>query len=330
MKKKNAIIFSIVGISLIIVGTLIIIFSSQSEKPIYRVGQIEMREYDVASKIPGRVEWIKVDEGDQVELGAELAKLTDREMKAKYSQAEGAVETAKAQLNMLIAGARKEEIDMARRAFDAAQSQFELADKTYGRMKSLFEDKLLSAQDHDVAYQKYLAAKAQKEAAKSQLDMAISGSRSEQKDMARGQLRRAVESMEEVSAYLDESIVTSPIRGIIAKRYVDQGEIVATGYPVLTIIDPSDVWLEVNLPSKELELIKIGDILVGKIDGLGVTEKFKVVHFAAMADYANWRTSADKSTFETRSFTVKLKPLNNNIESLRPGMTVRLKISKSK
>lgn len=330
MKKKVALILLASVVIIIIVGLIIALLSGGKEEYIVRVGQVEMREYDVSSKIPGRIEWIKFDEGDEITIGDTIAKLTDRELKAKYFQAEGAVESARAQLNMLIAGARKEEIEMARRNFEAASSQFELAEKTFQRMKSLYEDKLLSAQDFDVAKQKFEAARAQKEAARAQLDMAITGSRAEQKDMARGQLRRAIESMEEVAAYLDESLVTSPINGIVSKRYVDAGELVATGYPIITIIDPKDVWVELNLPATELENIKIGDLLNARIDGLGKTAQFKVVNFAAMADYANWRISADKSTFETRSFTVKLKPTDSYIESLRPGMTVRFTIPKKK
>lgn len=330
MKKRTVFILLTSVIILIILGLVVVILSNSKEEYILRVGQVEMREYDVSTKIPGRIEWIKFDEGDEITIGDTIAKLTDRELKAKYFQAEGAVESARAQLNMLIAGARKEEIEMARRNYEAASSQFELAEKTFQRMKSLYEDKLLSAQDFDVAKQKYEAAKAQKEAARAQLDMAITGARSEQKDMARGQLRRAIESMEEVAAYLDESIVTSPIKGIVSKRYVDAGELVATGYPILTIIDPNDVWVELNLPAMELENIKIGDVLQARIDGLGKTAKFRVTNFSAMADYANWRISADKSTFETRSFTVKLKPTDGYIESLRPGMTVRFTIPKKK
>jgi len=200
MKKRNVFILLVSMIVLIIVGILVVVIASKKEEYIIRVGQVEMREYDVSSKIPGRVEWIKYDEGDEIAIGDTIAKLTDRELKAKYFQAEGAVESARAQLNMLIAGARKEEIEMARRNYEAASSQFELAEKTFQRMKSLFEDKLLSAQDFDVAKQKYEAARAQKEAARAQLDMAINGARTEQKDMARGQLRRAIESMEEVAA----------------------------------------------------------------------------------------------------------------------------------
>ncbi|HOK15038.1 MAG TPA: biotin/lipoyl-binding protein, partial [Candidatus Kapabacteria bacterium] len=135
MKKKTALTLLFIAIAVIIVGIIVILSFGKEEKTFVRVGQVEMREYDVSPKIPGRIDWIKVDEGDAISVGDTIAKLTDRELKAKYFQAEGAVESARAQLNMLIAGARKEEIEMARRQFDAASSQFELAEKTFQRMK---------------------------------------------------------------------------------------------------------------------------------------------------------------------------------------------------
>ncbi len=287
-----------------------------------RTGQIEMREYDVASKIPGRVEWIGVDEGDAVEINQPLFRLTMKEIQAKVNQAKGAVESAQAQYSMSLKGARQEQIDMAEKGYSAAKSQFELAEKTFKRMKNLHNDKLISDQELDVANQKLSGARAQMEAALSQYNMAKSGTRIEEKQMALGQYDRAKEALNEAKSYMDESTVFSLYKGIVAKRYADAGELVATGYPVITIIDPQDAWAELNLPATELEKLKIGMVVKGKIHGIGRTEEFKVVSFAAMSDFANWRATKDKATFDVRSFTVKLRPVNKNIESLRPGMTV--------
>ena len=328
MKKKHILIGVFTLSGLVLFGIIyIILISNDSPKELYRTGQIEMREYDLSSKIPGRVEWINFDEGDEIHSGDTILKLTDREIKAKYLQAEGSVESAKAQLKMIKSGARVQEIELARQSYEAASSQYDLAEKTYNRMQSMFKDNLLSAQELDVVYQKYLAAKAQKEAARLQLNLAIEGARSEQKDMAAGQLTRAMESLNEVGVYLDESYIISPVDGLIAKRYVDKNEIAASGYPVLTVVDPQDVWVELNLPSNELEHLKIGDILKAKIDGSGEIAEFKVENFSVLSDFANWRSTSDKSTYDIRTFTVKLKPQSKLSKSVRPGMTVRFDLN---
>ncbi len=168
---KSAVKFSFAAaaaVIIIIVGVFVINKLSEKPKEIIRIGQIEMRQYDVASKVPGRIEWIKVSEGDAVNAGDELFKLTDREIKAKVAQAEGAVISANAQYNMALEGTRSEQIEMAERKFIADKSQFELAEKTYKRMKNLYSDKLISSQDFDVIEQKYKAAGAAMEASEAQ------------------------------------------------------------------------------------------------------------------------------------------------------------------
>ena len=331
MKNSLKIAFGIIALGLIILFSIILIFKlSNKDTSIIRTGQIEMREYDVASKIPGRIEWIKVGEGDIVNIGDQLFKLTDREIKAKMGQAEGAVESAQAQYDMVKEGSRKEQIDMAERKYIADKSQFELADKTFKRMKNLHNDKLISDQDYDGVEQKYKAAQAAMEASKAQYDMAVTGARNQEKRMAQGQVSRATQGLEEVKAYLDESVVKSPWGGIVAKRYLDVGELAAVGYPVITIVDTNDVWAELNLPANELEQIKIGMIIKGRVHGIGSFEQFKVVNFSAMADFANWRSTSDKATFDVRSFTVRLVPINKSIPNLRPGMTVSFDLNNLK
>jgi HlyD family secretion protein len=331
---KSVKVKAIIGIAstLIVVALVILIIQSlgSREEKMIRSGQIEMREYDLASKLPGRVEWIKVDEGDLVNIGQELFKLTDKEIKAKVAQAQGAVSSASAQLNMVREGSRTEQIDMAEKKYLADKSQFELAEKTFRRMNNLHIEKLISDQEFDVVEQKYKAAQAAMQASKSQFDMAKTGARRQEKQMAAGQLERASQTLEEAKVYYDETILRSPWGGIVSKRYVDAGELVATGYPILSIIDTTDSWAELNLPANELERVKIGMVIKGTIHGLGCIEDFKVTSFSAMADYANWRTTQDKAVFDVRTFTVKLTPVRKTIPSLRPGMTVTFDLTNLK
>lgn len=316
----------------VIAGVVYLLFmqNSKKEKRIVRTGQIEMKEYNVASKIPGRIEWIKVEEGDVVSIGQQIFKLTDRELRAKLGQADASIYSAKAQWNMALEGARAEQIDIANRGYLAAKSQFELAEKTYNRMKIIHQDSLISDQDFDVVSQKYSSALAAMEAAKLQYDMAFQGARQQEKEMAQGQYMRAVQSKEEVNSYLDETVSLAPIGGIISKRYFNEGELIAIGYPVVAIIDTTDVWAELNLPETILQNIKVGDEIEGKIHGVGTAIKFKVVNFSVMADFANWRAQNERANYEVRSFTVKLKPVGGTIHSLRPGMTVSFDLGPEK
>ncbi len=330
MKWKRFIrvlMISIVTLSVCLTLVFFIIQKASEKKPVIRTGQVEMRQYDIASKLPGRIEWIGVDEGDRISEGQIVFKLTDSEIRAKEGQAKGGVESALALMNKANKGARPEEIEMAHRNYKAAESKFRLAEKTWERMRKMYNDSLISAQEMDIHEQNYNGAMALRDAAMAQYTMAQNGSRIEDKMIAAGQYSRAVYSLDEVRVYLDESEIKSFIGGIVAKRYADEGELVSTGYPVISVIDTTDNWVELNLPETELSILRIGMILEGSINGLGINEKFRITSFSALSDYANWRTTADKATFDVRTFTVRLKPVRGIISSLRPGMTVNFDFS---
>jgi HlyD family secretion protein len=314
----------ILGMGILLLGTAALLLWPRGATSIVRTGQVEVREIDIASKIPGRVEWIHVREGDKVAAGDALFKLTDREVRARVAQAEGARDAARAQFDMAASGTRREQIAMAENNFTAAASQFDLAERTLRRMKGLHQDGLLSDQELDVVEQKYRAAKAAMDAAAAQRDMARNGARREERAMAHGNFSRANSTVDEARSYLDESVLRAPIAGVIAKRYNDVGEMVSAGYPVLTLLDLDDTWIELNVPESELRLLHLGSTVRAEVPALGDIITLRVSNIAAMADYANWRAQDERGSFELRSFTVTLRPVRP-IAGLRPGMTVRVR-----
>ena len=325
MKRMNA-----VGLAAAVVVTLAggaaVLAVANRDATLIRTGSIEVREIDVASKIPGRLLDVRVREGQSVAKGDTLFDLTGREVDARVAQAAAAVDAAHAQWNLSMKGLRAEQVELAERGVEAAQSQYELAEATYRRMKALHDEQLLSDQEHDAIRQKRDAARAALQAANAQLRMAQSGARDEEKAMARGQYDRALQALEEARSYQDETHALAPIAGIVSKRYADPGELMSTGYPVISLMDSRDVWAELNLPETELRYLKVGDRVEGMVNGLGKTATFRVEHIAVMADFANWRAQDDRGSFEVRSFTVTLRPLGR-VEGMRPGMTVRFEIS---
>ncbi len=324
-RKRIPRIALILTIGIILIGIGAIAALSFRERPLLRTGMIEATEYDVASKIPGRVASMTVREGEEVIVGQELFRLSDREVRAKVAQAQGVVDAARAQFDMALNGARPEQLEMVERKTEASRSLFELAEATLDRMQALHRDELISDQQLDVTLQKYQAALAGLAAADAELSMVREGTRSEEQRMARGQYDRALQTLEEAESYLAESTGLAPATGIVTRLYAEIGELVATGYPVLSILDPDDAWAELNLPETELNHIRVGDTLSGTIRGLGQSVEFRVENIAAMADFANWRAQDDRGTFEVRSFTVTLRP-HDPIPGLRPGMTIQFEL----
>ncbi len=318
----------LLAVGFIVVGVGVIGALAFHESPLVRTGMIEATEYDVASKIPGRISNVAIREGDEVVAGQELFRLTDREVVSRVGQAQGAVDAAKAQLDMALNGARPEQVAMVERKLEAARSLFNLAEATLNRMRALHADSLIADQELDIAIQKYQAALAGVSAAEAELSMVRTGARSEERRMARGQYDRALQARAEAESYLEETVGLAPATGIVTRVYADVGELVAAGYPVLSILDPSDFWAELNVPETELHLLGVGDTVPGTIRGLDQVVDFQVENLAAMADFANWRAQDDRGTFEVRSFTVTLRPAEP-VAGLRPGMTVQFVLPQS-
>ena len=310
----------------VLAGIALISCFAFRDRPILRTGMIEAREHDVASKIPGRVASLAVREGEAVTEGQLLFRLSDREVSARVAQAQGAVDAARAQLDMALNGARPEQLDMLQRKVEADRSAYDLAARTLSRMQSLHRDSLISDQELDVVLQKHQAALAALSAAEAELSMARAGPRDEERRMARGQYDRARQALEEARSYLDESAGVAPLTGTVTRLFVDEGELVASGYPILSVLDTHDTWAVLNLPETELHLLRVGDTIPGIVRGLNQTADFRVEDLAAMADFANWRAQDDRGTFEVRSFTVTLRP-TDPVPGLRPGMTVQFDLS---
>lgn len=229
---------------------------------------------------------------------------------------------------MALNGARPEEKEATEKLYLQAKHQFELAEKTYERMMNLYRDSLISAQEKDVYEFQYKAAFEQMSAAKSKYEMVVKGARYEEIEMARGIYYQAENGYKEALAYQQELEIKSPIDGELQKKLVNQGEIISSGYPVFSIIDPNDFWVTIQLKEDEMKGIKIGDEFTGSIKALAERKiKFKVYYISPIGDFANWRPTNQKDEFDIRTFEIRLKPVNK-IKELRPGMTVNMILNK--
>ena len=106
--------------------------------------------------------------------------------------------------------------------------------KSFERVKTLYDQKVISAQKYDETKAQYDAAVAQAKAAKSQYDMALDGARAEDRAAAAALVHQADGAIQEVDSYLQELYLVSPADGIISSVYPRQGELVGQGSPVAT------------------------------------------------------------------------------------------------
>ena len=323
MKQKKIVILLLTVIAVLAVITIIINSSGNREK--YYFGKVEVDEIDASSKIPGRIDSLYVKLGDKVKKGDTLAVLESKELDAKLGQAKSVMFAAKSKWEMAKRGARIQQKEAAAKLVEQAKYQYDFARSTYDRMKSLAADSVISKQKFDEVEFKYKAAKAQYEAAEAKLNMVNEGARPEEKSAAEALFHQAENVYKEALAYYQELTITAKKSGTVYSLVADQGEIIAAGYPLLTIVDLSSCYVIVNVNETALKYFNVGKQLQGYVPALEKNMKFRVSYIAPMADYASWKPTAQKGEFDVRTFEVRLIPIEKTNE-LKPGMNVKFMI----
>ncbi|MBZ4688285.1 MAG: secretion protein HlyD family [Clostridiales bacterium] len=336
MKKLGFYFLLLAALSLVVTGCAQSLADEAAgdKKGIVIQGTIEAKEVDINTKIPGRIEELLVSEGDEVKAGDVLFRISSEELLAKKAQAEALVQAAQgqlaaaqaakkaamAQLNKAENGAREEIIAQAKAALD-------LMEKTYARVKDLHDRGAISDQKKD-------EAAAQLEITRQKYKMALKGAREEDKSAAqamvvqanamvsaaRGKLEQARAGLEEVEAYLKDTELKAPINGTITAVNVDEGELVSTGMPVLTITDLSKPWIEVHVKETDLDQVSLGQKVNVKLLSANQTYQGKVVRINKKPDFATKRATNENGDFDIVSFGVRVEIENAGL-NLRPGMT---------
>lgn len=320
MKRSN-VIGILAAAAVIVLSVVLISWYLTKRTPTLIQGTVECTTYKASSKVPGRIDDMKVEEGDRVEKGQLLYTLSTPELDAKLQQAE-AVKSAAAALDAAaVAGARIQQIEAALNMWEKAQAGLELARKTFERVQNLYNDGVVPAQKLDEASANYKAMEATAQAAKAQYDLASDGARKEDKEAAAARVRQAEGAVSEVESYLSDAMVYSPVTGEISTIIAEQGELVGSGYPVVAILDMSDVWATFNIKETLMPRIRMGTRMKGYVPALDRTLDFRVSYIAPQADFATWAATRTQGGFDIRTFAVKVKP-EGDATGLRPGMSV--------
>ena len=320
MKRKN--IIAIVAAAVLIVAAVALISRYLTKHtPLLIQGTVECTTYKASSKVPGRIDCMKVAQGDRVEKGELLYTLSTPELDAKLQQAEAVKSAASALDKAAVAGARVQQVEAARNMWQKAQAGLELARKTYERVKNLYDQGVVPAQKLDEASANYEAMKATAQAAKAQYTMARDGARKEDKEAAAAKVLQAQGAVNEVESYINDAMIYSPVTGEVSTIIAEQGELVGSGYPVVAILDTSDMWVTFNIKETLLPAISVGTRMMGYVPALDYNVEFEVTYISVQADFATWAATRTQGGFDIRTFAVKAKPVGS-VMTLRPGMSV--------
>jgi len=322
--QHKSILYAILGFVVVVVLMGLIGFLALGRDPELIQGQIEVSEYRVSSKVPGRILEIRVKEGDFVKAGDTLAIIDAPEVRAKMQQARGAEAGASALEQMAQNGARKEQIQGAYQLLQKAKAGLEIAEKSYQRVQRLFDEGVMSAQKRDEAYANFKAMEATMQAAQSQYDMAVNGARQEEKLAAQAQHDRAKGAVEEVNSYLGETVQTAQMDGEVSSIYPKVGELVGTGSPIMTISMMDQMWGTFNVREDQLGSLQMDTEFDAYVPAFNKTIKMKVYYMKDQGSYAVWKATKSNGQFDLKTFEVKARPIEK-LEGLRPGMSLIIK-----
>ena len=280
-------------------------------------GKIQaIQDLTVRSKVGGILEDVLFEEGDAVSEDQILARVEDEEYTLAVREAEATLLSARSNLAKTRQLSRPQEIDAARATYERAQADFGMARITWERRKKLYEKEIISRQEYDMAEMELKAKRAACDAAKEQLELVKAGARSEDIEMAKFRMNQAEAQLSLAKKRLNDTLIKSPISGVITRKMIDAGDLVAVGTPIANVIDMTSVETEVGVTEKDLPYLRKESKAVASVVAY-LERKFpgRIMFVGLKADAA------------TGTFPVKVE-FDNPTGLLKPGMIAEVQIEK--
>ena len=327
MERKNNGYTALTVVFIVIVATIVVIsvwgISTSRHRQTIIQGTIEAEQVRISGKLPGRIGAFYVSEGDHVEVGDTLVSILSPEVEAKRSEAVAIAKATRAQSRKIDHGTRSEVVGAAKQLWQSAKAQRELAQQTYGRIKRLWADSVVTLQRKEEAEAMWKSAVAMERAAKQEYLMALRGAQKEDKESARSVAVAADDVVEQVDAVLEDAFLTAPIAGEVAVIYPNVGELVGTGTPIMSIVPLDEVYAVWNIREDWMPEFRMGDTLCGRVPAIAAEGvEFCINYISPLGSYATWKTTGDVGGYDMRTFEVHARPLCTVAEGLRPGMSV--------
>lgn len=328
-KKSKAKIIGLIVLILLLGLIAFGLWKAYQPQSIELQGRVEAETVHISTKVPSRIEEFYVTEGQSIKKGQALVRFVSPELEAKKEQAQAALQSATAFHSTIYRGAQQENIDTLYANWQAMQTQAELAATTYKRGENLYQQGVISRQRRDEMLAAKTSAREAAEAAYQQYARAKRGSTEQQKSTADAQVAMAQAAVKEANALTEETKLYSPTDGTVSKTYGKPTELVATGVPVVSIIEDHDLWISLNVREDMYSSVYKTKTLEGYIPALDRKTTFKVKSIDAQGDFATIKTTRQTGGYDIRSFKFHLVP-EQSIPDLKVGMSVLFKIEEVK
>jgi multidrug resistance efflux pump len=339
MNRKRVILISV---GVVIAGVIAYVVLAPA-KPLVLTGIVTTNDVIVSPQVGGQVEKILVNEGDSVTSGQLVAVINGGELAADQAyyahSAEGlatevrenqsAVRYQEQQMTQQI---RQAEATVASAEAQRAQAAADLANAqaNYDRYAALLKSGAISQQNVDQQHTDLLVAKAKSEAADRQADaqraaLELARGQAEQVSMKRSALASAQQQRAAATAQtakadvrLGYTEIHAPLSGVVDVRAVRPGEVVAAGAPIMTLINPDDLWVRADVEESYIGRIKLGDTLKVRLPS-GETREGTVFFRGVDAGFATQR-DVSRTKRDIKTFEIRLR-IDNKDRRLATGMT---------
>ncbi|MCU0305312.1 MAG: HlyD family efflux transporter periplasmic adaptor subunit [Thermoanaerobaculales bacterium] len=285
---------------------------------IHASGHIEATDVRLAAKVGGRLLEAPLEEGDEVREGGLVARLDTIDAEHRLAQARATAEAADAQLRLLLAGTRVEDLSRAEDRLAQAQAELDAAVRDFDRLQGLAERGTATEKARDDAETRREVAGRAVDAARSELDKLIRGPRSQEIETARAQRAAADAQVAAVRQQIADATVFAPRNGVLSERIAEPGEVLPPGAPIAVLVDLERPWLDVWVGGPSLASIRLGDPVEVRVDGHDGSFEGAVSFVSDVAEF----TPKNVQTPEERAklvFRVKIS-LDNRDRIFKPGM----------
>jgi HlyD family secretion protein len=282
-------------------------------------GTLESVDVNVGTKVPGQIVRLLVDEGTRVRAGDTLAILDKSTIQIQWEQAQAGVDLARAQYQMLLNGARSEDISSAGQSLIQMESTQKNAAEDYQRMKALLASHSVTQKQFDDAESRLAVAQAQYNTAKQGLQKVKRFARPEELAAAKARLDQAQSGADLLLKQLSDACIVAPVTGIVTHKPVETGELMSAGTTVATISRLDTLNLMIYVNDTELGKVKLGgpaDVVVDTYPDSSFPAH--VVYISPIAEFTpkNIQTKEDRTKLV---FGVKLE-VDNHAGVLKAGM----------
>jgi HlyD family secretion protein len=313
MKTIRNYLFGLILISFISCG------GNNNSSVIEASGTIESTNVIISSKTSGEILKLLHDEGEKVETGDTILIIDHEALDYQLEQALANVQSAEAQLSLMIKGARKEDIIQAEENLKQTETNLTLAKNDFDRFSNLLETKSITQKQYDEISARYQISVAQYNSAKENYEKVKKIFRPEEIEQARANLRKAKSSVDLLKKNVRDSYVRSPISGFIVRKFVEIGETVTPMSSLVKISDLDFVDLVIYVSELELGKVKLGQDADVTVDTYpNKVYKGKVTYISPEAEFTpkNIQTKDERTKLV---FAVKIEIENQNFE-LKAGM----------